>query len=163
MRILFVCLGNICRSPTAEGVLRHLLAQESSSLGIEVDSAGTGDYHLGEPPDERSQAAAKRRGIDLSGLSARQVERRDFDDFDLILAMDRSNLRDLRAMKPARCRAELRLFLEYACDELAGEPGASEVPDPYTGGTRDFEHVLDVVTAASRRLIDRLRLEKPLL
>jgi protein-tyrosine phosphatase len=152
MRILFVCLGNICRSPTAEGVLRHLLAQQSSSLHVEVDSAGTGDYHVGEPPDIRSQSAAKRRGIDLSGLSARQVKRRDFDDFDLILAMDRTNLRDLEAMKPARCRAELRLFLEYA-----GEPGTPEVPDPYTGDARDFEHVLEVVTSASRRLIERLR------
>ncbi len=152
MRILFVCLGNICRSPTAEGALRHLLAQEGSSLRVEVDSAGTGDYHLGEPPDIRSQSAAKRRGIDLSGLSARQVDRRDFDDFDLILAMDRKNLRDLQAMKPARCRAELELFLEYA-----GEPGSSEVPDPYTGDAHDFEHVLDVVTAASRRLIEKLR------
>jgi protein-tyrosine phosphatase len=152
MRILFVCLGNICRSPTAEGVLRHLLAEERPGLGVDVDSAGTGDYHLGGPPDIRSQSAAKRRGIDLGGLSARQVNRRDFDDFDLILAMDRKNLRDLEAMKPARCRAQLQLFLEYA-----GEPGTSEVPDPYTGDARDFEHVLDVVTAASRRLIEKLR------
>jgi protein-tyrosine phosphatase len=152
IRILFVCLGNICRSPTAEGVLRHMLAEEGGSLRVDVDSAGTGDYHLGEPPDIRSQSAAKRRGVDLSGLSARQVGRRDFDDFDLILAMDRSNLRDLEAMKPAGCRAELGLFLEYA-----GEPGASEVPDPYTGNARGFEHVLDVVTSASGRLIEKLR------
>jgi protein-tyrosine phosphatase len=152
-KILFVCLGNICRSPTAEGVVRHLLTAETSDPGVEVDSAGTGDYHLGEPPDPRSQQAAKRRGIDLSGHSARRVRRRDFDDFDLILAMDRKNLRDLEAMKPAACRAEVRLFLEYA-----GEPGISEVPDPYMGGA-SFEHVLDLVTAASRRLIARLRSE----
>jgi len=151
-RILFVCLGNICRSPTAEGVLRHLLATEAPGLRVEVDSAGTGDYHLGEPPDLRSQRAAKRRGIDLSGLSARQVNRRDFDDFDLILAMDRKNLRDLETLKPAGSRAEVRLFLEYA-----GESGVAEVPDPYTGDTAAFEHVLDLVTAASRRLIGRLR------
>ena len=151
-RILFVCLGNICRSPTAEGVLRHLLATEAPGLGVEVDSAGTGDYHLGEPPDLRSQRAAKRRGIDLSGLSARQVNRRDFDDFDLILAMDRKNLRDLNVIKPTGSRAQVRLFLEYA-----GESGVSEVPDPYTGDAADFEHVLDLVTAASRRLIGRLR------
>jgi protein-tyrosine phosphatase len=153
-KILFVCLGNICRSPTAEGVLRHLLAAQTADLGVEVDSAGTGDYHVGEPPDLRSQRAAKRRGIDLSGLSARQVTRRDFDDFGLILAMDRQNLRDLEAMKPAGSRAEVRLFLEYA-----GEPGISEVPDPYMGDAGGFEHVLDLVTAASRRLIARLRSE----
>jgi protein-tyrosine phosphatase len=152
MRILFVCLGNICRSPTAEGVLRHLLTTEAAGLDVEIDSAGTGDYHLGEPPDRRSQRAAKDRGIDLAGLSARQVRPRDFEDFDLILAMDRQNLRDLQAMKPTGSRAEVRLFLEYA-----GEPGASEVPDPYTGGADDFEHVLDLVTDASRRLIGRLQ------
>jgi protein-tyrosine phosphatase len=152
MKVLFVCLGNICRSPTAEGVLRHLLAEERGELDIEVDSAGTGDYHLGEPPDVRSQRAANRRGIDLSGLAARQVTRRDFDDFDLILAMDRANLRDLKAMRPEGSRAEVRLFLEYA-----GEPGQSEVPDPYTGGPEDFERVLDLVMRASRRLIERLR------
>jgi protein-tyrosine phosphatase len=147
-----VCLGNICRSPTAEGVIRHLLTAEARDLAVEVDSAGTGDYHLGEPPDPRSQQAAKRRGIDLSGLSARQVSPRDFDDFDLILAMDRQNLRDLQAMKPAGSRAEVRLFLEYA-----GVPGISEVPDPYMGDASGFERVLDLVTAASRRLIARLR------
>jgi protein-tyrosine phosphatase len=153
IKILFVCLGNICRSPTAEGVLRHLLATEGGAgPGVEVDSAGTGDYHLGAPPDKRSQRAAKARGIDLSGLSARQVRRRDFEDFDLILAMDRQNLRDLEAMKPSGSRAEVRLFLEYA-----GEPGVSEVPDPYTGNALGFEHVLDLVTDASRRLIGRLR------
>jgi protein-tyrosine phosphatase len=153
-KILFVCLGNICRSPTAEGVFRHLLSAQDKDLGVEVDSAGTGDYHLGDPPDLRSQRAAKGRGIDLSGLSARQVTRRDFDHFDLILAMDRQNLRDLEAMQPAGSRAKVRLFLEYA-----GEPGTSEVPDPYTGTASDFEHVLDLVTAASRRLIARLRSE----
>jgi len=151
-RVLFVCLGNICRSPTAEGVLRHLLSQEGGGLHVEVDSAGTGDYHRGEPPDPRTQRAAKRRGIDLSGLSARQVSRRDFEDFDLILAMDRSNLRDLETIRPKGSRAELQLFLEYA-----GEPGRSEVPDPYTGDSDDFDEVLDLVTRASRRLIERLR------
>jgi protein-tyrosine phosphatase len=151
-RVLFVCLGNICRSPTAEGVLRHLLATEGEGLGIEVDSAGTGDYHLGEPPDPRSQRAALRRGIDLSRLAARQVSRRDFDDFDLILAMDRQNLRDLERLRPAGSRAELGLFLEYA-----GEPGPSEVPDPYLGDAGDFDRVLDLAMAGSRRLIARLR------
>lgn len=147
-----MCLGNICRSPTAEGVFRRLAAEEAPGLALAVDSAGTGDYHLGEPPDLRSQRAARRRGIDLSGLSARQVRARDFDDFDLILAMDRNNLRDLEKIKPPGSRAQVRLFLDYA-----GEPDISEVPDPYEGGPEDFERVLDLVTSGSRRLIDRLR------
>src|SRR5271170_2105719 len=112
VRILFVCLGNICRSPTAEGALRHLCAAEAPALDIEVDSAGTGDYHLGEPPDPRSRRAAAARGIDLSRLRARQVERQDFARFDLILAMDRCNLRALRALRPPGSRARLELFLE---------------------------------------------------
>src|ERR1700677_1416485 len=109
-RILFVCLGNICRSPTAEGAFRHLCAAEAPGLDIEVDSAGTGDYHLGEPPDARSRRAAAARGIDLSRLRARQVGRQDFARFDLILAMDRHNLRALRAMSPPGARARVELF-----------------------------------------------------
>jgi protein-tyrosine phosphatase len=149
-RILFVCLGNICRSPTAEGALRHLCAAEAPALDIEVDSAGTGDYHLGEPPDPRSRRAAAARGIDLSRLRARQVERQDFARFDLILAMDRCNLRALRALRPPGSRARVELFLEFA-----GEPG--EVPDPYTGTAADFERVLDLVIPACRRVIARLQ------
>jgi protein-tyrosine phosphatase len=151
VRILFVCLGNICRSPTAEGALRQLCAAEAPSLAIEIDSAGTGDYHLGDPPDPRSQSAAASRGIDLSGLRARQVERADFARFDLILAMDRRNLRTLRAMQPRGSTAQIELFLE-----LAGQPGA-DVPDPYTGTAADFERVLDLVIPACRRLIARLQ------
>ena len=112
--VLFVCLGNICRSPTAEGVLRHLAAQEAAGLGLEIDSAGTADYHIGAPPDLRSQRAALRRGIDISGLRARQVTAADFDRFDLILAMDGENLRELQALKPRGSRAVVKLFLEYA-------------------------------------------------
>src|SRR5271167_4797253 len=112
--ILFVCLGNICRSPTAEGALRHLCAAEAPALDIEIDSAGTGDYHLGEPPDRRSRRAAAARGIDLSRLRARQVRREDFARFDLILAMDRCNLRALRALCPPGSRARVELFLEFA-------------------------------------------------
>jgi len=151
-RVLFVCLGNICRSPTAEGVFRHLLEQEAPQLHVEVDSAGTADYHSGNPPDSRSQRAALRRGIDLSGLRARQVNPEDFAHFDLILAMDRDNLRELEAMLPQRSRARVQLFLEYAPDL-----GRLEVPDPYYGGANGFEQVLDFSTAASRGLLEALQ------
>jgi protein-tyrosine phosphatase len=148
VRVLFVCLGNICRSPTAEGVFRHLLTQQEPKLQIEVDSAGTADYHVGDPPDSRSQRAALRRGIDLSGLRARQVAPDDFARFDLILAMDRDNLRELEAIRPKQSRARAQLFLDYAPDL-----GRQEVPDPYYGGASGFEEVLDLCAAASRGLL----------
>jgi protein-tyrosine phosphatase len=147
-RVLFVCLGNICRSPTAEGVFRQLLEREAPQLAVEVDSAGTADYHVGDAPDIRSQRAARQRGIDLSGLRARQVTSEDFANFDFILAMDRSNLRELEAMRPPHSRAQVRLFMEYA-PELA----RLEVPDPYYTGAYGFEDVLDLATAASRGLL----------
>jgi protein-tyrosine phosphatase len=147
-----VCLGNICRSPTAEGVLRHLLQQEAPQLPIEVDSAGTADYHVGDAPDRRSQRAALQRGIDISGLRGRQVAAEDFSRFDLILAMDEENLRELKLLKPANSRAELKLFMEYA--PQAGR----EVPDPYYLDAAAFEKVLDLTAAASRGLIAALRL-----
>jgi protein-tyrosine phosphatase len=150
-RVLFVCLGNICRSPTAEGVLRHLAAQAGPRLKIEIDSAGTADYHIGAPPDLRSRRAASRRGIDISGLRARQVTEDDFVRFDLILAMDRENLRELEAMKPANSRASLKLFLEYAPDL-----NLRDVPDPYYRDAGAFEEVLDLTTAASRGLLASL-------
>jgi protein-tyrosine phosphatase len=149
--VLFVCLGNICRSPTAEGVLRHLVAQTAPHLKIEIDSAGTADYHIGAPPDSRSQRAALRRGIDLSGLRARQVTLDDFARFDLILAMDRDNLRELQAMKPGNSRASLKLFLEYA-----PELNLRDVPDPYYRDAGAFEEVLDLTSAASRGLLASL-------
>ena len=152
IRILFVCLGNICRSPTAEGVFRHLLTQEAPELQVEVDSAGTADYHVGEPPDLRSQRAAMRRGIDLGGLRARQVVPADFALFDFILAMDRGNLRELETMRPKGSRARLQLFLEYAPDM-----GRLEVPDPYYGDAGGFESVLDLTAAASRGLLAALQ------
>ncbi|HUE10530.1 MAG TPA: low molecular weight protein-tyrosine-phosphatase [Steroidobacteraceae bacterium] len=152
MRILLVCLGNICRSPTAEGVLRHLLASEAPQLKVEIDSAGTGNYHAGEPPDQRTQRAAMRRGIDLSSLRARQVVPADFARFDLILAMDHDNLRALEAQKPKASKARLGLFLDYA-----EHAGSREVPDPYCGDAGDFERVLDLVTLASRGLIADLK------
>jgi protein-tyrosine phosphatase len=152
IRVLFVCLGNICRSPTAEGVLRELAAIEAPELDLEVDSAGTADYHIGNAPDVRSQRAAQRRGIDLSGLRAREVLPEDFQRFDFILAMDRENLRELEALQPEGSKATLRLFLESA------PPGRSlEVPDPYYGGPAAFEEVLDLTTAAARGLIAELK------
>jgi protein-tyrosine phosphatase len=152
VRILFVCLGNICRSPTAEAVLRHLAAREAPRLQVEIDSAGTADYHVGAAPDPRSQRAALRRGIDISGLRARQVTAHDFLRFDLILAMDRENLRDLLAMKPDRAHAEVRLFMEYA-----PSLGVLEVPDPYYRDAGGFEEVLDLAAAASRGLLAELQ------
>ena len=125
MRVLFVCLGNICRSPTAEGVLRHKLREAGLADQVEVASAGTGDWHVGKAPDKRSQAAAKLRGYDLSAQRARQVSRADFATYDLILAMDNSNLRHLKALQPAKGKAELDLFLRRYQSEI------DEVPDPY--------------------------------
>jgi protein-tyrosine phosphatase len=151
-KVLFVCLGNICRSPTAEGVLRHLAAKEAPGLSLEIDSAGTADYHIGAPPDPRSQRAALQRGIDISALKARQVAADDFARFDLILAMDAENLRELRAMQPRNSRASLKLFLEYA-------PAVAlrDVPDPYYGNAAAFETVLDLTSAAARGLLAALK------
>lgn len=152
MKILFVCLGNICRSPSAEAVLRTIAAQEAPDLAIEVDSAGTAGYHTGDPPDARSQEAAGRRGYDMSSLRARVVEPEDFERFDLILAMDEKNLATLQQLAPAAYRERVRLFLEFAPDS-----GMDEVPDPYYGGPVGFEHVLDLVEEASRGLLTHLR------
>jgi protein-tyrosine phosphatase len=151
-RVLMVCLGNICRSPTAEGVLRHLAAKEAPQLALEVDSAGTADYHIGAPPDPRSQRAALRRGIDISALQARQVAADDFSRFDLILAMDAENLRELQAMRPRNSRARLQLFLDYA-----PSLGRVDVPDPYYRDAAAFEEVLDLSTAAARGLLADLQ------
>jgi protein-tyrosine phosphatase len=152
MKILFVCLGNICRSPTAEGVLRVLAAREAPDLALEIDSAGTAGYHVGEPPDPRTRQAAARRGYDLNALRARIVEPLDFERFDLILAMDRDNLRVLRRRAPATAHERLQLFLEFAPDS-----GIEDVPDPYYGGPNGFEEVLDLVEVAARGLIAHLR------
>ena len=152
MRILFVCLGNICRSPTAEGVLRTLAAREAPELRLEVDSAGTADFHVGEPPDPRTQAAGLRRGYDLAALRARVIEPADFGHYDLILAMDEDNLRVLRRRAPAHVHERLRLLLEFAPDA-----DSRDVPDPYYGGPNGFEEVLDLVEAATRGLLTHLR------
>jgi len=150
-RVLFVCLGNICRSPTAEGVLRDLAAREAPQLRLDVDSAGTADYHIGAPPDPRTQSAARARGIDLSGLRARQIEGRDFERFDYILAMDEDNLVQLERLRPRDAHAQLQLFMSYA-----PQLGQREVPDPYYGGPQDFEAVLDLTSAAARGFIAAL-------
>jgi protein-tyrosine phosphatase len=152
VKILFVCLGNICRSPTAEAVFRTVAARDAPDLPIEIDSAGTAGYHIGEPPDPRTCEAAHRRGYDLSPLRARIVEPGDFEKFDLILAMDRENLDVLRRRAPPNARERVRLFLEFA-------PGApvNEVPDPYYGGPNGFEEVLDLVEQASQGLLQHLR------
>ena len=152
MKILFVCLGNICRSPTAEAVFRAVAAREAPELMIEVDSAGTAGYHIGEPPDLRTRQAASRRGYDMSLLRARIVEPRDFEDFDFILAMDSENLKVLNHRAPAHARDRVRLFLEFAPDATT-----TEVPDPYYGGPNGFEEVLDLVEAATQGLLQHLR------
>jgi low molecular weight protein-tyrosine phosphatase len=156
MKVLFVCLGNICRSPTAEAVFRAVVQREAADLHIEIDSAGTGGYHIGEPPDSRAQAAARRRGYDMSAQRARQVHADDFHRFDLILAMDEDNLATLQDRAPVTARDRVRLFLEFAPDA-----DRVDVPDPYYGGANGFEEVLDLVEAASMGLIAHLRKQGP--
>ncbi|MBV8037068.1 low molecular weight protein-tyrosine-phosphatase [Roseateles sp.] len=149
-RILFFCMGNICRSPTAEGVMRAKLA--AAGLDVEVDSAGTHGYHVGEPPDERSQAHAARRGYALGALRARKLIAADFSRFDLVLAMDEDNLANAQVLCPPAQRHRLKLLMDYA--PRAGRP---HVPDPYYGGTAGFEEVLDLVEAACDGLVAALR------
>lgn len=153
-----VCMGNICRSPTAEGVLRQRLASAGLEGWVEVDSAGTHAYHVGHPPDERSQAHAARRGYDLSALRARQVQERDFERFDLLLAMDWDNLALLEAECPDRpeWRRKLRRLTEFL-PQASPHAGAQVVPDPYYGGADGFDLVLDLVEAACDGLVEDLR------
>lgn len=150
-RVLFVCLGNICRSPTAEAVFREILRREAPGLAIEVDSAGTHAYHAGSAPDERAIAAAARRGFDLAPLRARVVTMADFERFDLVLAMDEQNYRQLRRIAPEPRRDRVRLFLEFA-----PHLQRRDVPDPYYGGATGFEEVLDLVEEAARGLLTAL-------
>lgn len=148
INVLFVCTGNICRSPTAEGVFLHLVRSRNLADRIGVDSAGTGAWHVGQAPDPRSQETALARGIDISGQRARKVRREDFRDFDLILAMDSSHLLSLRAGCPAAHADRLRLFMEYA-----PETGITDVPDPYYGAGDGFTRVFEMIEAAAEGLM----------
>lgn len=148
--LLFVCTGNICRSPTADGVMRKLA--QDSGLDIEVDSAGTIGYHVGEEPDTRAQNHARQRGYDLSPLRARQLVKDDFSRFDLVLAMDRSHLAILDRYCPPEHKSKVKLFLEFA-----SQASESEVPDPYYGGSAGFEHVLDLVEDGCRGLLEHIQ------
>jgi protein-tyrosine phosphatase len=154
--VLFVCLGNICRSPTAHGVFARQVAEAGLADAIRIDSAGTGGWHVGEAPDTRATAAARARGYDLTPLRARQVTAGDFDRFDYILAMDRSNLSHLAAMEPGGYGGRLGLFLDFH-----PRPPVREVPDPYYGGRDGFEEVLDLIEAAGQALLDAIRRDLP--
>ncbi len=154
--VLFVCTGNICRSPTAECVFRTLVARSQLEAQIEVDSAATHDYQLGQPPDARAVAAASRRGYSFGSRAARQVQVDDFRRFDWILAMDRHNLASLRLLRPRAYRGWLGLFLD-----LAPQLGVREVPDPYHGEDKDFERVLDLTERGAAALLEALRVRLP--
>lgn len=153
-RVLFVCMGNICRSPTAEGVFRKLVRDAGLDAVVEIDSAGTGSWHVGSAPDRRTQSAALRRGLDLSDQRARRVSARDFELFDLIVAMDRDNLSYLEAIRPGEA-PRARLMLEFS--EAAMERGLRDVPDPYSGGVDGFEMVLDLIEGACEGLLEHVR------
>ena len=154
IRVLFVCMGNICRSPTAEGVMRSLVAQAGLQESIELDSAGTGSWHVGSPPDARASATARTRGVSLEG-SARQVRRADFDDFDLLIAMDAANVRELRGLADGdEQRAKVRLLREF--DAASAATGELDVPDPYYGAGDGFAEVFDLVQAACAGLLERI-------
>ncbi len=151
MKILLVCLGNICRSPTAEAAVREALAQRGLSDRVEVDSAGTGSWHLGDPPDSRMREAAATAGLRLDG-EARQVTTADFEHYDLLVAMDRANARDLRALAPDEAaRAKVRLFRDFDPDA-----DSDEVPDPYYGGRRGFARVVEICRSGAAGLVDHL-------
>ncbi len=152
VRVLFICTGNICRSPTAEGVFRTLVHEEGLAGSVEADSAGIHGYHVGEPPDPRSVAAARRRGVDLSDLRARRVRSDDFERFDYLIAMDHGHRSALAAMASPRGEGRIHMMLGFA-PQLAVE----EVPDPYYGGGDGFEHVLDLIEASSAGLIEHIR------
>jgi len=163
MRVLFVCMGNICRSPTAEGVMRTLVERAGLGERAQLDSAGTGAWHVGSPPDARASAAARARGYTLKG-SARQVRAGDFRDFDLLLAMDRQNQLELLALAPdEERRAKVRLLREFDPASTAAAAGAGplEVPDPYYGAAGGFEEVLDLLEAACAGLLEQIRSREP--
>ena len=149
--VLFVCTGNICRSPTAEAVFRHQVKQHNMLELFEIDSAGTHGYHVGHPPDERSEKAALARGISMKGQSARSVQMDDFMNFDLMLAMDEGHYQHLERMRPAAARAEVKMFLDYHPSQ------SGSVPDPYYGGAKGFDNVFDMIEEASTILLQSLK------
>ena len=151
VKVLFVCMGNICRSPTAEGVFRQLIEEQGLADHITIDSAGTCAFHVGEMPDPRARESALRRGVDLSDIRARAFSKEDFSDFDIVLAMDQRNLNSMKDMMPDNCPSEVRLFLEFSSRQEA------EVPDPYYGGPQGFEFVLDLIEDASNGLLEHIR------
>jgi protein-tyrosine phosphatase len=155
-RLLFVCLGNICRSPMAEGVFRRVAEEEGVLHLFEIDSAGLGDWHVGQAPDTRAQEAALNRGMDISGQSARQVARADYDRFDLLLAMDGSNYEELSQLAPKSARHKIRRFLDFA-----PHVGTKDVPDPFYGGKEGFDHALDLIEDAARGLLAELLDDEP--
>jgi protein-tyrosine phosphatase len=150
-KVLFVCLGNICRSPLAEGIFAHLVRERGLEGRYLADSAGTGDWHVGQPPDRRAIAAAQKRGVPLPSIG-RQVRRKDFEEFDLIVAMDKNNRRDLESLAPAAQRHKIKLMREY---EPAEDRGA-DVPDPYYGGPYEFDSVYEMLRRCCERLLDAL-------
>lgn len=150
--VVFICMGNICRSPTAEGVFRHLVRQEGLDDWVTTDSAGTHAYHIGEQPDHRAQQTARSRGIDLSDLRGRKAIENDFHEFDYVLAMDDDNYRLLEDICPAGFEAKLSLFLDFS-----NEYSETQVPDPYYGGDQGFEHVFDLVESASKGLLEDIK------
>jgi low molecular weight protein-tyrosine phosphatase len=155
IKVLFVCMGNICRSPTAQGVFEHLLQKHELSGQVSVDSAGTHAYHVGEAPDARATAAALRRGVTLAGQRARRVSSQDFEEFDYIVAMDDANYTDLAGLSDGEYRSRLYRFMDFA-----PSTGVTEVPDPYYGGTTGFERVLDLIEAAAAGLLADIRQQR---
>jgi protein-tyrosine phosphatase len=154
-RLLFVCLGNICRSPMAEGAFRRAAVEKGVLDRFEIDSAGLGDWHVGQAPDDRAQKAAGQRGIDISGQIARQISREDFVRFDLLLAMDDSNYDDLAELAPRNARHKIRRFLDFA-----PHAGTKDVPDPFFGEAEGFDHALDLIEEAARGLLAELLCEE---
>ncbi len=150
--ILFVCTANICRSPMAEGVLRKMLADAGISERIEIDSVGTHDYHIGEPPFSMASETARRRGYDITHLVARRIRPHDLDHFDIILGMDKGNIKNLKTVAPTRCKQKIELLLEYG-ETFHGK----DVPDPYGGKPKDFERALDMIEDGCKGLVEFLR------
>ena len=152
IRILFICLGNICRSPSAEGVFRHLVSEAGLSDHIDTDSAGTGPWHAGNPPDRRAQDAARARGFDISHLRARQVQSDDFHAFDFLVAMDKDNHQDLISMSPQDLHHKISLLLDHS-----GGPRGKDVPDPYYGDLSGFHDMMDLIETGAKGLLEHIR------